>query len=94
MNNKLAYEVNGKIEYLPAWYSLKSDKEIEETKRLLIEEAKKPAIHHEPETTVIDEVNIRKQLKAEFTKSQIDEIIEKLYCGYTLDSAMQSVMGV
>lgn len=90
--NKLAYEINGKVEYLPMWYSLKSDEEIEAAKQIVIESAKNPKPQSDQEPIIIDEVKIKKMLKSDgFTKNQIEEIIAKFYCGYTLDSAMQSV---
>lgn len=88
--NKLAYEIDGKIEYLPVWYSLRSDEEIEEAKRIVIEAAKNP-IKYDNSKIEIDEVEIRKQLRSEFNEDQIDEIIRMLYDGRTLDSAMQSM---
>ena len=88
--NKLAYEIDGKIEYLPVWYSLRSDEEIEEAKRIVIEAAKNP-IKYDNSKIEIDEVEIRKQLRSEFNEDQIDEIIRMLYDGRTLDSAMQSI---
>lgn len=100
----LSFKVNGETFYLPLWYQLRSDEEIEEAKLVLIEEM----IRSESEQSVdpvVDEYDadldnmtemeehIFKGLKEEgYTKNQIEEIFARYYSGQTLDAAMQSVM--
>lgn len=91
--NKLAYEINGEVKYLPQWCLLMSDEQIEKSKKTLINEAKNLKPKYESKPIVVDEPKIKKMLKSDgFTKSQIEEIIAMLYCGYTMDNAIQSVL--
>ena len=100
----LSFNVNGETLYLPTWYQLRSDEEIQEAKLTIIEEMilaqSRPA-----DVQVIDEYDIEldkmtemeehilRELKKEgFTKDQIEEIFARYYAGETLDSAMQSVI--
>lgn len=96
----LSCVIDGETLYLPTWYLYRSDKEIEETKRFLIEQS----AHTNPVTVVDDyDVDIKKQEEIEahivrqlkkkgFTRKQVDEILARYYSGQTLDSAMQSIL--
>lgn len=89
---KLEYVVNGEVNFLPMWCLEWPDNEIEEAKRIAIEDAEnEKKIKDDP--IVIDEKDIRKQLKeAGFYKAEISEIIRRVYEGQSLDSAMQTIL--
>lgn len=100
----LSFKYNGETFYLPTWYQLESEEEIEGAKAALIAEMIR-SDSAEPTEFVEDEYDaeldrmtemeeyIWNQLKAEgYTSDQIEEILARYYSGQTLDSAMQSVI--
>jgi len=100
MVKDLSYVVDGETLYLPTWYVYRSDKEIEETKKFLIEQSART----NPVAVIDDydkeiekqeemEAHIVRELKKDgFNRKQIDEILARYYSGQTLDSAMQSIL--
>jgi len=84
---KLRYEKDGKVEYLPTWYLTKSDQEIEEAKQAMI---RYKHVDRESAPIEFDEQQLYDDLKADgFNKADALEIIAMVASGMTVDSAIQ-----
>ena len=79
----------GEVDYLPTWYIDRSDEEVEKAKQILINapEGQYTEFH---EIKIPNEAKLRRDLKEEgFIKPEIEEIIEYIYSGGTVDAAIQ-----
>ena len=87
--DRLKYVKNGEIEYLPTWYLDKSDEEIERVKEILINAPEGQYIPFH-EVRIPNEVKLRRDLKeGGFIPPEIDEIIDRMANGSTIDNAIQ-----
>ena len=89
--NKLAYIKNGSTCYLPAWYLERSDEEIEDAKRIMINAPEPEVVKDYSPVLIENEKNIRRELSKEFgfSKSEIEEVIESMYCGRSFGVSVQ-----
>ena len=87
---KLKYVKNGKVEYLPTWCMNWTDEAIEKAKKTMISD--NTTKNEEIENITINENEIKDELKNEFSKNEIDEIINYIHYGVTIDNAIQRIL--
>ena len=91
----LSYTYNGKTYYLPEWCKDWSRDDIEQAKKDAIAGLEYPdpnAYKDEPRYSEEDLYDIEEQLRHEgYSRREIDQIIEDVLSGRTLDSAIQKL---